>query len=276
MLTFSRRTTPTATIIIDGLALLLDDTIQADQFWPASELSLTQFQHTATQSINTPPDTIDQALSAKLPVTHQHKPLREFGFTHQRGISGVLWHTGAQYTLAVKGLPERVLAYCEMTDNEREAAELQIQKLSHDGASVIAVAHATLTHPIASLDELQARQLSFSGLVSLSNTIPGDIRVSLRKARARGLSLRLITGAHTQTAFSVARQLGIATHPNEVYDARQLHVAPATMQMATVFARALPEHKAHILKTLGEMNDTIIVTSKEELQRALTTTPSRR
>jgi Ca2+-transporting ATPase len=276
MLTFSRRPTPIITIIIDGSALLLDDALHADHFWPAGDLSIAQLRHTAAQAINTPPDTIDQALAAELAPVHRHKPMAEFNFTHQRGVSGALWHAGAHYTLAIKGLPERIFAYCDMTDNEREAATLEIQKLSLHGASVVAVAHATLTQPISLIDELQAHQLTFDGLIRLSTTIPGDIRTLIRGAHSRGISLRLMTGSHKQAAFAVAKQLGIATSLNDVYDARRLSVAPPTIHAATVFAHALPGHKAYILKTLRDTNDAIIVTTKEELRRALTTKPGRR
>lgn len=265
---FSRHRPHARTIIIDGSSLLLTDTLHAESFWAAGESSLVQLRQAATQSVNTPAEAIDHAL---LTTRQGHAALREFAFTHQYGISGTLWHAGANYTLFIKGLPERVLAYCDVTENEREAAELQIQKLSAHGATIIAVASATLTQPIATLDELRShQQLTFCGLVSLTNTIPGDIRQCVRLARKQGTSLRLLTGTHQQTAFAIAKQLGIAARLRDVCDARQLHVAPGITQAATVFARALPEHKARIIKELREMNsDVTVVTTKEELKAAL-------
>lgn len=276
MLMFPRNRPTPSTVIIDGAALLLDDTLSVDRFWAAGTSTLAQLQHTATEAINTPPDAIDHALIVATNFTRHHKPLNEFGFTHQHGMSGALWHTGATYTLAIKGLPERVLAYCDLTDNEREAVTLEIQKLSSSGALIIAVAHAALSQPISSLGELHSHQLTFSGLISLANTIPGDIRELVRQARARGVSLRLLTGTHQQAAFAVASQLGIASHPSEIRDARHLHATPHTVQGGIVFARALPEHKAQIIKVLRETNsDSIVTTTKEELKAALAAKPPR-
>jgi magnesium-transporting ATPase (P-type) len=275
MLMFSRRQKPLATIIIDGSSLLLGDALQIDHFWPAGESSMEQLQQAAAQAVNTPAEAIDRALAGK---KQTHQPLREFAFTHQYGASGTLWHAGANYTLFVKGLPERVLTYCDVTENERESAALQIQKLSAHGTTILAVASATQAQPITTLGELHKhQQLTFNGLVSLTNTVPGDIRELVRQARARGVSLRLLTGTHQQTAFAIAKQLGIAAHSSDVCDARQLHVAPAITQSATVFARALPEHKARVIKELQAMNDNVVVvTTKEELRTALTTSASRR
>lgn len=272
---FSRRHTPTKTIIIDGSALLLGEGLHLDHFWPAGDSSINQLQHAATLAGNTPAEPVDHALVSEKPA---HSPLREFAFTHQYNASGTLWHAGAHYTLFIKGLPEQVLAYCDLTENEREAAALQIQKLSTHGVTILAIASATLKQPITSLGELRGRQqLTFNGLISLTNTIPGDVRTLVRLARGRGVSLRLLTGTHQQTAFAIAKQLGIATRPTDVCDARQLHVAPTITQSSTVFARALPEHKARIIKELRTMNDNVIVvTTKQELKTALSSSTHRR
>jgi len=277
MFTFSRHR-PATTVVIDGSELLLGDTLTVDHMWPAGDSSTAQLHHVAAQAINTPADAIDQALTTMTTSANHHKPLREFAFTHQHGISGSLWHTGADYSLAIKGLPENVFAHCDMTDNEREAAELHLQKLSLDGAIIIAVAHATLSQPISSLSELNHKhRLTLSGLISLTSTIPGEMRELIRQARKHDTSLRLMTGTHRQTAFAIAEQFGIATHPNEVTDARQLHVAPSVTQATTVFARALPEHKAQIIKALREMNTHVtVVATKEELIAALTAKPRAR
>lgn len=277
MLTFSRHR-PATTVVIDGSELLLSDTLTVDHVWPAGDSSTAQLRHVATQAINTPADAIDHALATMTASVNHHKPLHEFAFTHQHGMSGALWHIGADYGLAIKGLPESVFAHCDMTDNERETAELHLQKLSLNGATIIAVAHATLSQPISSLSELDHKhRLTLSGLISLTSTIPGNMRELIRQSRSHDISLRLLTGTHQQTAFAIAEQFDIATHPNEVTDARQLHVTPSVTQATAVFARALPEHKAQIIKALHEMNTHVtVVTTKEELIAALTTKPRAR
>jgi P-type Ca2+ transporter type 2C len=64
----------------------------------------------------------------------------------------------------------------------------------------------------------------------------------------------MVTGDHYETAYHVARQVGLAAHSNQVVTVAQLAQDPASIKEMlkdkTVFARALPKVKFNILKSL--------------------------
>jgi Ca2+-transporting ATPase len=66
----------------------------------------------------------------------------------------------------------------------------------------------------------------------------------------------LVTGDHYETAYNIAKELGVASHPNQVIKGtdlpKEVHTLAAAIQGKTVFARILPEDKFRILKALKQ------------------------
>lgn len=205
-------------------------------------------------------DPLDTALSEyvlqkKAAVSH-HIPLAVFPFDHTTAMSGNLWHHGNEYDLAVKGAPERVLDRCELTEGEREAAEVVLHKMTGEGYRVIAVAHLRLNHAIKDLKELAKKErLTFYGFVAVADIVRPEAKKAIASAASAGVTVRMITGDHFETAFHIGRELGMVTRREQVFDTRRMHLMSDkelgdVIEHTRIFSRVIPEHKYRILALL--------------------------
>ncbi len=184
----------------------------------------------------------------------KHQPMASFPFDHAISMSGNLWHKGAEYELAVKGAPEVILAHSSLSENEREEATAQLHKLSSNGYRVIALARLTMKKPIRSLAKLSDR-LEFVGFVGVADTLRPEARRAIQAATTAGVSVRMITGDHYETAFHIAKQLGMVLHRDEVFDSRKMTVMSdeeleKVIEHIRVFSRVTPERKYRLLSLL--------------------------
>ncbi len=77
----------------------------------------------------------------------------------------------------------------------------------------------------------------------------------LQSAVAAGVSVRMITGDHFETAYHIGKQLGMVTHRNQVFDSRRMHLMKddeldSIVEQTRIFSRVIPEHKYRILTLL--------------------------
>jgi Ca2+-transporting ATPase len=94
-----------------------------------------------SQKMHDPLDTaLHSFIISKNVATSKSAPLTAFPFDPKLAMSGNLWHHGDGYYLAIKGAPEHVLLRSDLTENEHEAATVQLHKMTEGGFRVIAVA----------------------------------------------------------------------------------------------------------------------------------------
>ena len=190
------------------------------------------------------------------------QPLREFTFEHSMAMSGNLRHDGAKYALAVKGAPEKIVDHCDITEGEREKALVELHHLTGLGFRVIALAHASLSKPIDSLENIPDNTpLVFDGFVGVADTLRPEAKGAIARAQAAGISVRMVTGDHFETAYHIGKQLGLVEHRNQVFDSRQIITLSddelaERLRTIRVCARVLPEHKHRILEVLKRDNIT--------------------
>ena len=119
------------------------------------------------------------------------------------------------------------------------------------------MAYTALRTSIDSLEQLPARQgLQFVGLVGVADSVRPEARPSIARAHQAGITVRMITGDHFETAYQIGRQLGLVQGRDEVYDCRRLgqlsdDELATVVARARVFSRVIPEHKHRILTALN-------------------------
>jgi magnesium-transporting ATPase (P-type) len=168
--------------------------------------------------------------------------------------------------VAVKGAPERVLDMCRLTPDALEAARTAAEGMAARGLRVIALASGEL--PAAS-DRSRApgepSGLEFAGLVGLIDPLRPEARDAVRRCREAGIRVIMVTGDHPVTALAIARDLGLATGPDEVVVGSDLsadrpEAFRAAVERATVFARVAPEQKLSIVAAAQEAGHYVAVT----------------
>jgi P-type Ca2+ transporter type 2C len=256
------------TIATDKTGTLTKNKLTVGTVWQPSANK--NFAQIISQTINTRDgkmhDPLDTALLeyAKKEKVKQSRqlPAESFPFDHATSMSGNLWHNGETLTLSVKGAPEVILAASDLSENEREQATAALQQLSSKGYRVIAIAHHTLKKEIATLNELPKNSsLQFDGFVGVADILRPEALRAIKAAQKAGVSVRMITGDHFETAFHIGKQLGMASDRSQVFDSRKMSVMTdeeleKIIDKIRVFSRVTPERKYRLLALLKKHNVT--------------------
>lgn len=202
-------------------------------------------------------DYIDGDAAPKLHGEHA----ADLSFDLQYSMSGNLWKRADGYHLYLKGSPESILEKSLLTENEREEAGLALHKLTSQGYRVIALAHAETMGEITSFKQLHKTRLEFVGFLAVADILRPEARSAVMAAQAAGVTVRMITGDHFETALHIGTKLGIVKHRDEVFDSRRMHTMSdeelrSVIDTVRVFSRVIPENKYRILSILKEKNIT--------------------
>ena len=258
------------TIATDKTGTLTKNQLTVQDTWLAPHTTSSTFYRTAAYAVNyakqkmhDPLDTaIDMFIKAKKVKHSRSQPFASLPFDQAVAMSGNVWHNGGSYTMALKGAPEQLLARCLLTENEREKANATLHHFTGSGYRVIALAHTDLIKPISSFDNLPKKaRLKFDGFMAVADVLRPEAKRAIKTALRAGVTVRMITGDHFETAYHISKQLGMAKSRNEVFDSRHLSVMSDDellniIDTIRVFSRVTPEHKYRILTLLKQKNIT--------------------
>ncbi|HRF28622.1 MAG TPA: cation-transporting P-type ATPase [Candidatus Saccharibacteria bacterium] len=183
-------------------------------------------------------------------------------FNQEWAMSGNMWHHGEQYVLDVKGAPEILMQQSLLTATQRSKATEALRELTAKGYRVIGVATVLLHKPIKSFDELPAKtKFDLVGFIGVADILRPEAKQAIALATGAGVTVRMITGDHKETAYHIAKELGMVATKDQVFDSRTMHtMTDAELEKAIsdvrVFSRVIPEHKYRILTILKRNNVT--------------------
>lgn len=258
------------TIATDKTGTLTKNLLSVQESWQPKDVPRSTFLKSAAYAINNigqqshdPLDTAMYTFIKKEKGTMpRQKPLTSLPFDQATAMSGNIWHNGAKYILAVKGAPEHVIAKSDLTENEREETQTILHQLTSKGYRVIAIAHCELTQHVAALSKIPPKaKLSFDGFLAVADILRPEAKHSIKAALNAGITVRMITGDHAETAYHIAKQLGMVAYRHEVFDSRHMATMSDTELLKSidtirVFARVTPEHKYRILTLLKQKHIT--------------------
>ena len=213
-------------------------------------------------------DPLDQAiLNAEHPDVQPYRKLDEmpFDFERRRASVVVVKAGEGEHLMLTKGAPESVLAVCTSFEQNGAALTLDVsasarilavyQGLSAQGFRVIAVAQ----RGIAAADQQPAyraadeHDLTLVGFVTFLDPPLPEAREVLGEMRARGVSIKILTGDNELVAQHVCEAVGLdvgrvvlGSELEGMTDTALLQVAEAN----TVFARVAPAQKNRIILAL--------------------------
>ncbi len=257
------------TIATDKTGTLTKNQLTVQATWrPAGARG--HFAQLLTKSINRRAEKLHDPLDTALDLFIQDKsvalskqpPLARLPFDQSAAMSGNVWHDGDRYELVVKGAPEHVLARSDLTEAEHEKATVELHKLTAQGYRVLAVAHQRLGRPIETFAELKSRdKFTFEGYVAVADVLRPEAKKAIGDALKAGVTVRMITGDHFETAYHIGRQLGMVRSRDQVFDSRHMSALSdedleKIIDKVRVFSRVVPEHKYRILELLKKHNVT--------------------
>ena len=188
----------------------------------------------------------------------------EYAFTDELKMMGHVWRRNGQLVIAAKGSPERILTICELTDEEREIVEKQINDLSSEGLRVIGIATATPENDQAIPASITDCRLTFLGLVGLADPPRESVKNDIAVCKEAGIRVVMITGDNGITASAIARKIGIPGSDRiitgEMLEAMSDTQLQEAVKNVSIFSRVIPEHKMRIVKAFKENGDIVAMT----------------
>ncbi len=168
--------------------------------------------------------------------------------------------------IAVKGAPERVLAMCKLEPAQAGAVRASAVDMAARGLRVMALASGWVGRATDSGRTPPApRDLEFAALAGLIDPLRPGVREAIARSREAGIRVAMVTGDHPVTALAIARELGIATRPDQAVTGAELaaggaEALAAAVERATVFARVTPEQKLSIVEAAQAAGHYVAVT----------------
>lgn len=183
--------------------------------------------------------------------------VQTYPFEQDLRMSGAAWATGkgtAQTTISVKGAPEHILRLSTLSRTAHHEAESIMHHYAAEGYRVLALATITVKKAPEKLADIKKMKLEFVGFVACADELRPEAKMAIKQAHQAGIRVRLVTGDHFETAFNIARTVGIADSRAQVMNGHDLpeddEKLAQLVQGKTVFARVLPNDKFRILKAL--------------------------
>jgi Ca2+-transporting ATPase len=192
---------------------------------------------------------------------HQrHTLLREYGFEPHLRSMGLAWRTGGKVLLVAKGSAEQLLEHCSLTSEKRATLIKEVDGLALKGLRVLAVASRELEEEDLPESLGDINDLEFVTLLGYHDPPRPEAKRAVLACQRAGISVRMITGDHPQTALHIAQAVGIR-HKDKVVTGAEIESLSEDQLMERlkntyIFARVIPNQKlkiVHALQRSGEI-----------------------
>lgn len=152
-----------------------------------------------------------------------------------------------------KGAPEIILEKSSLTAREKSKILKEIGEYQKEGKRAIAF-----------LSEING-SVNFDGYALISDSVRKEVYSSVLQCKNAGIKVKMLTGDNLLTAYSIAKELKIATSYDEVVNAYDIDEMSDSelkklLEKITVVARSTPKNKLRIVKLLKEMGEVVAVT----------------
>ncbi len=189
-----------------------------------------------------------------------YQRLDEIPFSSERKMMSVLVKKDNIIMQYTKGAYERIIEKCDriLIDNkEQELDEFNkneleriIRKMSSKALRVIALAYKKTS-------SIQEDKMVFVGLVGMIDPPKKGVKEAIKTLKEAHIDTIMITGDNIITAFAIAKNLEIATSPNECISGQELDKLSEKqmkeiVKNKKVFARVSPTHKVKIVKAFKD------------------------
>ena len=175
-----------------------------------------------------------------------------------------------------KGAPDIIIKKCSkafiegeevpMTDELRKEILNTNSNFSKDALRVLAFAYRTYDDvPETITSEEIEKDMIFVGLVGMIDPPRTEATEAIKKCKQAGINTMMITGDYKETAFAIAKDLGMADSIDEAIMGEELNKISdeelkETVKNTKVYARVSPEHKVRIVNALKKNGNIVAMT----------------
>ncbi len=197
----------------------------------------------------------------------------EFAFDSERKLMSTLIEEDGQMTVYTKGAIDNLLKISTrvlingkaipLTDEHREIFKGATERMSDEALRTLGVAYRPVEKKIE--PEEMEKDLILIGMVGMIDPPRTEVKSSIELAKKAGITPVMITGDHKNTAFAIARDLGIAGEMSQAITGQEMDELPEEelkkrIAGFKVFARVSPEHKVKIVRALKARGNIVSMT----------------
>ncbi len=200
--------------------------------------------------------------------SYECTPLGGQAFTSERKRMSVAVSAEGKNALFVKGGAEVVLKLCSkiltaegvrpLTQKWREKILARTKQFSERAMRVLAFARGEYG------GEAREENLTFLGIAAMLDPPKEGAKEAVSACRRAGIKTVMITGDSADTAFAIAKRLGIASSKNQVLTGEEMDEKGASYfkeaEGYTVYARVSPQHKGEIVRALQAKGEVVAMT----------------
>lgn len=200
----------------------------------------------------------DEDIEAQLPFSTERKYMATIG------------KIGGKRILMVKGAPEIVASFCDITPEARQEIGNRLRGYQNQAMRTLAFAYRVLADgEQADMTAVAAGpKLTFQAVTAISDPIRLDVPDAVKQCVSAGINVKIVTGDTSATAIEIARQIGIwnAETPAEAQitgpDFAALSDDEAYQRVAKlrVMSRARPTDKQRLVNLLQKRGEVVAVT----------------
>ena len=180
----------------------------------------------------------------------------ELPFDSVRKMMSTKHQDGGQTITYTKGALDSILAnttYILENGKERKITDKDIKRIYEVNSEFSFRALRVLALAYNHKDKIDEKDLVFVGLVAMIDPARPEAKPAVSKFKEAGITTIMITGDHKDTAFAIAKELGIAESIDQCVMGKEIdNLSEEELQelvkRVRVFARVSPENKTSIVK----------------------------
>ena len=195
----------------------------------------------------------------------QGKRVQEIPFTSERKMMSVISILDGHKNIYSKGAYEVISSKCkyvfqkdkevEFDNNIKHSIERKLLEMENKAYRVLAFAYSNKS--------ISEENLTFLGLVGFIDPPRENIQDSIDKMKGAGITTLMITGDHKNTAYAIAKEVGIVKNIDECITGEELDELIETnreIDQYKVFSRVNPSHKVKIVDYYKKKNKVVAMT----------------
>ena len=219
----------------------------------------------------------DAAQAGMTGLDVEHPRVGEAPFDSGRKMmSVVVEEADGSYEQYTKGAPDVVVGLCThvyeggkvvpMTEERRAQILASNKSMADEALRVLALASRTHKEiPADCSAEALEHDLTFCGLSGMIDPERPEVAAAISEAQGAGVRTVMITGDHIDTAFAIAKNLGIATDRSQAITGAELDKMSEdeldrNIERYCVYARVQPEHKTRIVEAWKSKDKIVAMT----------------
>ncbi len=204
----------------------------------------------------------------KCEAERKYLRLDEISFNSERKMMTTLNRVNGEGVCFMKGALDRVLQCCAfyLDNNKVKPIDESVKKkILNQNKKMCDHALRVISFAFKRDDKIKEEGFVFLGLCGLQDPPRPEIENAVKKCRKAGMRPVMITGDYKDTAFAIAKKVGIAKNIDEVVSGEEIdkfsdEEFAKIVEKKCVFARVSPQHKVRIVEALKKNGHIVAMT----------------